>query len=154
MPVRKVIKEIEESRIVAEWRMLSIPSWLEDKDHYYTWAWESLWRRIKRQSGVRYTSMHKGKKLNFLIKCLHSRLPTLTNLNSVHPDLYKDDICKVCKSDVKETQEHLAICEAQETLWQENEKVVVKFIFALLNEDGRKSEVSATQLHNCLFGSR
>src|SRR5260363_180057 len=97
--------------------------------------------------------MHKGKKLNFLIKCLHSRLLTLANLKLVRPDLYKDEICKVYKSDVKETQEHLAICEAQETLWQENEKVVVKFILALLNEDEKKSEVSATQLHNCLFGS-
>src|SRR5260363_164786 len=71
MPVRKVIKEIEESRIAADWRMFSVPSWLEEKDHHHTWAWESLWKRIKRQSGVRCTSIYKGTKLNFLIKCLH-----------------------------------------------------------------------------------
>src|SRR6185437_16150658 len=113
MPVRKVIKEIEDTLIAADWRMLSVSSWLEKKDYHRTWAWEGLWKRIKKQSGVRCTSMYKGRKLNFLIKCLHDKLPTLSNLRMTRPDLYKDDICKVCVKDAKEMQDHLAVCEAQ-----------------------------------------
>ena len=94
----------------------------------------------------------KGKKLNFLIKCLHNKLPTLDNLTKRRPDLYKDNSCKVCKKNTEETQAHLACCEAQEIRWLEIEQVATETVQTLIEEAKRKEKSCTENLRKCIFG--
>ena len=152
MPTRKFIKDLEETKIAAEWKVSSIASLLETSEKLQKWDWKNLWKRIKEQSSVKCTSIRKGKKLNFLIKCLHNKLPTLDNLTKRRPDLYKDNSCKVCKKNTEETQAHLACCEAQEIRWLEIEQVATETVQTLIEEAKRKEKSCTENLRKCIFG--
>ena len=152
MPTRKFIKDLEETKIAAEWKVSSIASLLETSEKLQKWDWKNLWKRIKEQSGVKCTSIRKGKKLNFLIKCLHNKLPTLDNLTKRRPDLYKDNSYKVCKKNTEETQAHLACCKAQEVQWLEIEQVATETVQTLIEEAKRKEKSCTENLRKCIFG--
>ena len=79
-------------------------------------------------------------------------LPTLEELNRRRPEVYTTTECQVCQEGQKETQEHLASCKEQRSLWKRIQKVATATAWNGLKER-EKDRIPPQVLYETLFGA-
>ncbi|CAG8790742.1 19793_t:CDS:1, partial [Gigaspora rosea] len=65
-PVHQFMKIITNLRTGLEWRLTEAIAKEELQDKDLKFKWTILWNMIKRQNGIRYTSMRKNRRLGGL----------------------------------------------------------------------------------------
>src|SRR5260363_160681 len=72
--------------------------------------WSFSWARFKEMGGRNCTSIGKSTSLTTRVKGFANLLPTLQELHIRRPDLYTSPNCILCKSNEKESINHLTEC--------------------------------------------
>src|SRR5260363_307844 len=106
---------------------------------------------MKISKGARYTTMKSSARRGTALKCMMNKLPTLVELARRRPDLYLMTECQVCQEKIEETQEHLAVCSKQKSLWKRIQKVAIAIAWKGLKEEDR-TRVPPYILYTAVYG--
>jgi len=109
--IKEFVKNKDEIKHIVGWFLLDRNNrWLNKKIMRETnWKWsKQIWMESKITTTKTNTTENNIRK--FAIKLLNEELPTMSNLNTRKPDLYREKLCPFCNK-YNETNLHVFICE-------------------------------------------
>jgi ribonuclease HI len=132
LSLREFIKEVHKRETVVEWSLQNRvqKQWATEIEEQNSFSWINFWKQCRQGSSLQ-TSLKQAKERNFRVKLMNNELPTLHNLQTRRPDIYKDATCLTC-GNREENTEHIFDCPAllstRLQIWKEvKEKTVSKF---------------------------
>src|SRR5260364_171138 len=107
MILRKFIVELKRKFAEGNWLLLKKNPGHDHENLKNDLIWTFSWARFKEMSGQNCTSIKKSTLLTTRVKGFANLLPTLQELHIRRPDLYTSPNCILCKSNEKESINHL-----------------------------------------------
>src|SRR5690349_1181681 len=114
-PAREITKILLDLKTGADWKESKVIQKVEPKEDQTDNNWTYLWKKTKKNKGIRCTSLKQSKRLGTLFKCANEMLPVMETLSRRRPDLYQDARCIICNENEEENQDHLTCCKEQES---------------------------------------
>ena len=124
IPIREFVKEINKKAINKRWTEQRRNTRLFNQEilEEELYEWKMFWEKQNKKKFI--TSPQDSKKKAFWIKLAQNELPTLDNLATRRPKIYRNlQTCLLCTEE-NETLEHLFNCPTLGKDWEEIWKVV------------------------------
>src|SRR5438552_2564156 len=124
IPIREFVKEINKKAINKRWTEQRRNTRLFNQEilEEELYEWKMFWEKQNKKKFI--TSPQDSKKKAFWIKLVQNELPTLDNLATRRPKIYRNlQTCLLCTEE-NETLEHLFNCPTLGKDWEEIWKVV------------------------------
>src|SRR5690349_19572632 len=133
--MREVVNKLTLANIDTKWVNLDRNSRWLDREKEEKLEWRETWRWIDKNKGKNCTSGEKNKRWTFQVRCLGELLPTLTELNTRRPEVYKSNTCIICKEKAEDI-DHLVNCTAYQNIWNISEEEASEESLKTLRKEG------------------